>query len=45
MGASNYVFVQARPSEKIADWIGAHVDLFAFLGTCWQGIESSTKKF
>ncbi|MGB6324974.1 MAG: IS21 family transposase [Methylocella sp.] len=32
MGASNYVFVQARPSEKIADWIGAHVDLFAFLG-------------
>ena len=32
MGASNYVFAQARPSEKIADWIGAHVDLFAFLG-------------
>ena len=32
MGASNYVFAQARPSEKIADWIGAHVDLLAFLG-------------
>jgi transposase len=32
MGASNYLFVQARPSEKIADWLGAHVDLFAFLG-------------
>ena len=32
MGASNYIFAQARPSEKIADWIGAHVDLFAFLG-------------
>ena len=30
--ATSYVFVQARPSEKIADWIGAHVDLFAFLG-------------
>jgi transposase len=32
MGASNHVFAQARPGEKIADWIGAHVDLFAFLG-------------
>ena len=32
MGASSYVFAQARPSEQIADWIGAHVDLFAFLG-------------
>ena len=32
MGASNYIFAQARLSEQIADWIGAHVDLFAFLG-------------
>ena len=32
MGASNYIFAQARPSEQIADWLGAHVDLFAFLG-------------
>jgi transposase len=32
MGASSYIFAQARPSEQIADWIGAHVDLFAFLG-------------
>jgi transposase len=32
MGASNYIFAQSRPSEQIADWIGAHVDLFAFLG-------------
>ena len=32
MGASSYVFAQARASEKIADWIGAHVGLFAFLG-------------
>jgi transposase len=32
VGASNYIFAQARPSEQIADWIGAHVDLFAFLG-------------
>ena len=32
MGASNCIFAQARASEKIADWIGAHVDLFDFLG-------------
>ena len=30
--ASSYIFAQARPSEQIADWIGAHVDLLAFLG-------------
>ena len=32
MGASNYIFAEARPSERLADWIGVHVDLFAFLG-------------
>jgi hypothetical protein len=32
MGASNYIFAQARPSEQIADFIGAHVDMLAFLG-------------
>jgi transposase len=32
MGASNYIFAQARPSEQIADWIGAHVDMLAFFG-------------
>jgi transposase len=32
MGASNYIFAQARPSEQVAIWIDAHVDLFAFLG-------------
>lgn len=32
MGASNYIFAEARASEGIEDWIGAHVDLFAFLG-------------
>ena len=31
-GPLHYIFAQARPSEQIADWIGAHVDLFAFLG-------------
>jgi transposase len=33
MGASSYIFAQARPSEQIADWIGAHVDLLAGDGT------------
>jgi transposase len=32
MGASAYVFAQARASESLADWIGAHVSMFAFLG-------------
>jgi transposase len=32
MGASNYTFAQARFSEALPDWIGAHVDTLAFLG-------------
>ena len=32
MGASNLVFAEARASEGLADWIGAHVSLFAALG-------------
>ncbi|HEY5410195.1 MAG TPA: IS21 family transposase [Caulobacteraceae bacterium] len=32
MGASSYVYAEARPSEGLADWIGCHVGLFAFLG-------------
>jgi len=32
MGASNYTFVQARFSEALPDWIGAHVDALSFLG-------------
>src|SRR3712207_7110700 len=32
MGASNLVFAEARASEGVADWIGAHVSLFAALG-------------
>jgi transposase len=32
MGASNYTFVQARFSEALPDWIGAHVDALTFLG-------------
>jgi len=32
MGASSYIFAEARASEGLEDWIGAHVNLFAFLG-------------
>lgn len=32
MGASSYVYAEARPSEGLADWIGCHVGLFAALG-------------
>lgn len=33
MGASNYTFAQARFSEALPDWIGAHVDAL----TSWAG--------
>lgn len=32
MGASSYVYAEARPSEGLADWIGCHVGLLDFLG-------------
>jgi transposase len=32
MGASSYIYAEARPGEGLADWIGCHVGLFAFLG-------------
>ncbi len=32
MGASSYVYAEARPGEGLADWVGCHVGLFAFLG-------------
>ncbi len=32
MGASSFVYAEARPGEGLADWIGCHVGLFAFLG-------------
>ncbi|MHC2399805.1 transposase/DNA replication protein DnaC [Bradyrhizobium barranii subsp. barranii] len=31
MGASNYTYAEACPSESLADWIRAHVNLFTFL--------------
>lgn len=32
LGASNYTYAEARESESLPDWIGAHAGLFAFLG-------------
>ena len=32
MGASSYTYAEARPAETLEDWIGAQVNLFAFLG-------------
>src|SRR6185369_14379226 len=32
LGASNYTYAEARWSEGLADWIGAHVNALTFLG-------------
>ena len=32
LGASNYTYAEARWSEGLADWIGAHANALAFLG-------------
>jgi transposase len=32
MGASNYTYAEACPSESLSDWIGMHTNLFRFLG-------------
>ena len=32
LGASNYTYAEARWSEGLADWVGAHVNTLAFLG-------------
>jgi transposase len=32
LGASNYTYAEARWSEGLADWIGCHVNVLAFLG-------------
>ncbi len=32
LGASNYTYAEARWSEGLADWVGAHVNAFAFIG-------------
>ena len=32
MGASNYTYAEACPSESLSDWIGMHASLFRYLG-------------
>jgi transposase len=32
LGASSYIYSEARPSEGLADWIGCHAGMFAFFG-------------
>ena len=32
LGASQYTFVEATPSQRIPDWIESHIHLFEFLG-------------
>lgn len=32
MGASNYTYAEATSSQKIEDWIGSHVRMFAYFG-------------
>ena len=32
LGASNYTYAEARWSEGLADWIGAHVNAFSAIG-------------
>jgi transposase len=32
MGASNYTYAEACPSEGLSDWIGVHTGLFRYLG-------------
>jgi len=29
LGASNYTYAEATPSQELPDWIGAHVNAFA----------------
>jgi transposase len=36
LGASNYTYAEAVPSQELPHWVGAHVRAFAFLGGCPQ---------
>src|SRR5277367_6657743 len=38
LGASNYTYAEARWSEGLADWIGAHVDAFGAFGGVPKGV-------
>ena len=34
LGASNYTYAEALPSQELPHWIAAHVHAFAFIGGC-----------
>ncbi len=34
LGASNYTYAEALPSQELAHWIGAHTRAFAYFGGC-----------
>ncbi len=34
LGASNYVFAEALPSQQLVPWVNAHAHAFAFYGGC-----------
>ena len=36
LGASNYTYAEAVETQSLADWIGAHVRTFQFIGGCPQ---------
>jgi transposase len=36
LGASNYTYAEANENQQMANWIGAHVRTFEFLGGCPQ---------
>ena len=42
LGASNYTFAQARWSEGLADWTGAHVAPSAFSAACRRWSSATT---
>lgn len=36
LGASNYTYAEAFPSQELVHWIGGHIHAFEFLGGCPQ---------
>jgi hypothetical protein len=43
LGASNYTYVEARGTQALPDWIGAHVHMFATEGLALTGFSRAAK--
>lgn len=43
MGAPNYTYAEACPSESLPDWIGVHIDPFTFLGGVSTPVRASRR--